>query len=293
MSTAEQVMQQAETYKLFKGIINNFEEDLVQHGYELDEQDKVRVINLVIDTTQKLFKGSTDEELIDFLGRYDRNIRATALNTLNNEYEQEALTKSMQELTYHPDHVYAHQVEESGKDVYPEMLKSRWNELPDELKNHMEQYHMENRLWHTHTDNLADPLIFGKSVETNMVERNYIHEIAHRLDEKAVRGEEADDEEISVYSELYKAEIYPGMVASDGVVITPELAEHMNGIHGPRYQAHPLELPMIGPSGSFVEFEHLKKSMPDRPTSFKTENEVSILKQELFNLGYETQKKNS
>jgi hypothetical protein len=265
-----------------KALVSEFIEDARANGYELEPEDTAPLASFVIDTLDTVRKAANvpDTQLTEFIEHYDRDIRANALNKLDVWYEDQMLQKSLTELTLHPEHVRAHEVEDEAGRVWHEGLikKGRVYDLPVELREHLDQYHGYNKVFHCHVEG-TDPLIFGKSAvhhknNGGVLERGYLHEVIHRLDEKAYREqatgqyEEATDEQIATYSDFNKASIYPGMIWADDVIVTPELAEHLNQCHGMghqgqlKYQPHPVEIPMIGPSNIHTQMQKLQKAAP-------------------------------
>lgn len=244
---------------LVKALVANFATDAKLNGYELTDEDTPFVTNLVLNITDNLFKASQLDEMYfdDFLKANEMTIRSEALKGLDQWHEQTLYQKSMADLTLHPVHIQAHDIEDKQGGVFTyELCKSRWPDLPEELREHLEQFHGPNKVFHVHVESNVHPLVFGKSVDTYNLERFKSHEMAHRLDEKALRGDEATEQEWEAYHSLYKGQIYAGMVEDGGQVITPELAEHINEFHGPNYKVHALELPMIGPSDSWVQHQN-------------------------------------
>jgi hypothetical protein len=283
---------------IVKALVFEFIEDARANGYELEPEDTAPLASFVIDTLDTVRKAANvpDNQLTDFIERFDKDIRANALNKLDSWYEDQMLQKSVNELTYHPEHTRAHETEDENGQMWHEGMikKGRIYDLPVELREHLDKYHGFNKVFHCHVEG-TDPLIFGKSATYHrnnggVLERGYLHEVIHRLDEKAYREqmtgqyEEATDEQIATYDDFNKGTIYAGMVWADGVITTPELAEHLNLFHGMghqgklKYQPHPVEIPMIGPSGVHVQMQALKKAAPVVENPVHESNAVDELK---------------
>lgn len=257
------ILQKSNLYKVVAQGIIDLKEDLLRNNYVLDEKDHPIIVNTFVETAKTFFKSTQlpEEYLESFILENGRNIRLGAIDRIEQEFDAMLQKSAMMELTYHPDHIMVHEAEEAGRDVNQDFLKSRWHDIPSELRDHLERYHFDQKVWHVHTPDLSNPLIFSKSVDTQRIEQSTIHEQAHRLDEKALREEEVTEEEQWTYSDMYKSAIMPGMIWNDGVIVNADMADHLNSYHGPAYQPHPLELPMIGPASQFAEYHRIREEL--------------------------------
>jgi hypothetical protein len=292
---------------LVKSLVADFVEDATAYGYEFEPEDTAVVASLVIDTLDRVRKSANvpDEQLASFVEQNDRLIRAEALNSLDGWYEGQMIEKSMSELSYHPEHVRAHKIEDEDGKVWDEgFVKGRFTDLPEELRSHLLDYHGESKVYHVHLDSGNSPMIFGRDAEVHSMnpaelKKSQMHEIIHRLDERAFReingleSTSAEDWELEFYQEFNKAEIYPNMIWADGVVIAPELAGHLNDFHGSypngelKYVPHPLEVTMIGPSEVFSQLSEMQKALSDRVPEIKETTVVDELRT-LFTVPDET-----
>lgn len=248
-------------FNLFKGMTSNFIAEAEKAGFILDAKEKATASLVVVDAAELLFKSAMlpVELLPEFVNENQEMIVAKALELLDAHFIAEQEKRAEEDLTFHPEHIQAHAIEDEGGTWSQELVKGgKWHSLPEELKSHLNNYHGEYKVSHVHVDNFEDPLAFTKSIDTEEIIPSYIHEVAHRLDEFAITGESPNDEQIAQFEDLYRADIVPNMVDAAGGIISEEMAEHLNKAHGVdkfgnlRFEPHPLEIGMIGPSSLYI-----------------------------------------